>query len=227
MTCPGCGTAYAFSEQLIGRSTRCRQCNESLTIAATLPAAAPEPPPRPKKKGRRRERDAADLGWKLAIGAGVLVALLAAVGLTLLFVFARGGERGPKLVGKWKGARDSREDIRQGVKDATQDRLSPTGQDIAVGLLQRAFNEATAVTIDFKKSGRAFFSGNTAAIDLPADSEGPYEILQRDEDFLVVRLGPQGGAFEARLSFRDRDTFVLTRTDGKDQAPIVFSRVVD
>jgi hypothetical protein len=227
MTCPGCGTAYAFSEQLIGRSARCRQCNQSLTVAA-VPAGEPELPRRPRKKGRRRERDAANLGWKLAIGAGVLLTLLVIGGLTALFMFSKGGgDRGPRLVGKWKGSRDIRQDVRAGVREVTQDKAPAAAQDIAGGLLQRVFDEAAGVTIDFKKSGRAFFSGNTAAIGLPPDSEGPYEILQRDEDMLLVRLGPDGAAFEARLSFRDRDTFVLTRPDRKDQAPIVFSRVKD
>jgi hypothetical protein len=54
---------------------------------------------------------------------------------------------------------------------------------------------------------------------------GSFQAVAREGDVLTVRLAPGGTAFEARLSFRDRDTFVWTRPDRKD--PVVFTRVKD
>jgi hypothetical protein len=163
----------------------------------------------------------------LAVGAGVLLVLLVGGGLALLFLLPPRADPGPQLIGRWKGAPDVREDARKVLKDATQDKLPPAAGDIAGGLLQMISREVAAVTIDFKKSGTAFFSGNTVHIGVPADSDGPWEIVQRDGDVLIVRMGPAGSSIEARLAFRDKDTFVLTRPNVKDQSPVVFARVTD
>jgi hypothetical protein len=40
-------------------------------------------------------------------------------------------------------------------------------------------------------------------------------------------MGPANAPFEARLAFRDRDSFSFTRLDKPDQAPILFTRLRD
>ena len=43
MNCPGCATAYAFSEQLAGRTARCPKCSHSLTVGRLPTAGDGEP----------------------------------------------------------------------------------------------------------------------------------------------------------------------------------------
>jgi hypothetical protein len=180
-----------------------------------------------KKKRRRQELDPkAALAWKLAIGAGVVLLLVVAGILTVLFLLPVGeaeSDKGITLIGKWKGTAD----IGPGIGEVAKNKLPPVIEGIAQAALQKLANESMAVNINFKKNGKVFFSGNTQRIGVPADSDGAWDILQQDDDILTVRMGPAGGSFEARLAFRDKHTFVLTRPDRKDQAPVVFTRLVD
>jgi hypothetical protein len=244
MTCSGCGTDYSFSEQLIGRTARCRKCDHPLTVGS--PPASPDPdqdadtfspepddlagrdsgrPGRSKKKaGRRRGSDpAAAFGWKLAAGVGVLLVLLLGGGVALVVALVGGGDDGPNLVGKWKGATE----VRQAVREATKDKMHPVAGKFAEALAQHAADELLAVTLDFKKSGTVFFSGNTSTIGVSSESDSPWDILYSEGDVVAVRMGPRGEEFDARLAFRDKDTFILTRPDQKDQPPVVFKRVKD
>jgi hypothetical protein len=227
MTCPDCGTAYAFSEQLAGRTARCQRCDHPLTVGSPPPADEPdvdfEPRRRRKKKARRRDQDPAALAWKLAIGAGVLLVLVVGGAIALAFVLVGGTDKGPRLVGKWRGAAEDRPAVGEAVKD----KVHPVAQGLLEALAQRAADELLEVRVEFKKGGTAFFSGNTASIGVPPDSDGPWEVVARDGDVLTVRLAPSGATFEARLAFRDPDTFTLTRLDQKDKQPLVFTRVKD
>ena len=241
MTCDGCGTDYSFSEQLIGRTARCRKCDHPLTVGSPLASADPDedadtsyPDPddlvardsgrlgRSKKKtGRRRGSDpAAAFGWKLAVGVGVLLVLLLGGGVALVVALA-GGDDGPNLVGKWKGATD----VREAVREAAKDKMHPVAGKFAEAMAQHAADELLVVTLDFRKSGTVFFSGNTSTIGVSSESDSPWEVLYRDGDAVAVRMGPRGEEFDARLAFRDKDTFILTRLDQKDQPPVVFKRI--
>ncbi len=224
VTCPGCETAYAFSEQLAGRTALCPRCSHPLTVGHSPPeeeAPNVEKPRRPRKK--KRPADPTALGWKLALGVGLVLVLLAGGALAAVFLLGKGTDKGPRLVGKWQGSVESRpEDA-----DVPRQRREANAGDIALGLLQRLADDFQPAEIDFRKDGKASFSGSTAIIDVPAGSEGPWEVVRREGDVLTVRMGAGGAAFEARLAFRDRDTFVLTRPDRKGQSPVVFTRVKD
>jgi hypothetical protein len=221
--CPGCETPYAFSEQLVGRTARCPRCSHSLTVSDPLPLEeTPEDAERPRRvRKKKRPADPAALGWKLAVGMGLVLLLLVGGALAAVFHFGRGSDKGPRLVGKWQGSVESR----RKDPEVPQEKREPNAGDIALGLLQRLGEEAQTAEVEFRKSGKASFSGNTAIIDVPAGSDGSWEVLRREGDVLTVRMAAGGAAFEARLSFRDRDTFVWTRADCQDQRPVVFTRV--
>ncbi len=104
---------------------------------------------------------------------------------------------------------------------------NPLAKGIIENLGQRVADEMLAVTLEFKKGGTVFFSGNTPALGLPPEAFGPWEIQESDQDSLTVQMGPEDHSFRARLVFRDRDTFILSRLDKKEQDPIAFSRVRD
>ncbi len=42
---------------------------------------------------------------------------------------------------------------------------------------------------------------------------------------VTVKMGPADKPFEAKLAFKDKNTFVLTRPDKENFEPITFARV--
>jgi hypothetical protein len=248
--CPGCQTKYAFSEHLLGRNTRCKKCDHPLTIsnaaepvasgAAAIRAGTP-PTKKPLatstgndaegdrrekrlKKKRRREERGANTARTWLIGSGLVLLFLVFAGVTGVLAFWLSGysvDKGPKLAGKWKGAPE----IGGALHEATQGQMHPVGEEFAGAILQHVADDLLAVIIDFKEGGTVFFSGKTDTIGMPANSDGTWSVRQREGDIMFVSLKVSGAELEARLAFRDKNTFVLTFPDKKELAPVVFSRV--
>ena len=246
--CPHCSAQYTLHENLSGKKGRCKKCGESFMITAESTAPAPvamksaEPRPdtthesrgdhaaprefrRKGKKKKRRESRASDgAARRKLIATGVVLATILIMVGGMLWLF--GGPRKPNLVGNWRGAPQ----VRQAVKDVTKEvakgkDVNPLASGFAQALVQKAADQLLAVNIEFKSSGTAFYSGNTESIGMPAESDGPWEIIREEQDVLIVRMGPSDKPFEARLAFRDRDNFSFTRPDKPGQDPISFSRV--
>jgi hypothetical protein len=137
------------------------------------------------------------------------------------------------LVGKWKGSPPTQEDAGQFVDQATAGSdvpalaQNPLIKGIAKTALSSLGAAQLAVTVEFKPTGTAFYSGNTAAIGVEPEADGSWQVLEDQGDILKVKMGSAEHPFEARLTLRDDDTFVLRRMDaaGKDIPPIVFKRV--
>jgi hypothetical protein len=178
----------------------------------------------PLRRKKKRSKPAAGLPLRLWIVLGSVAAFLLLVGgSVVLGVLLLAGHRSPpNLVGTWKGSVQVRDDVSKAVQGQN---APPAVGNILGGFAQLAADEMLAVTIDFKKGGTAFYTGNTDGLGLASAGDGPWEILEADRDVLVVRMGLANAPFEARLAFRDRDSFSFTRLDKPDQAPIMFTRV--
>jgi predicted Zn finger-like uncharacterized protein len=250
MTCPGCHTSRTLDEGLRGKLVRCKNCGETFLVddaapdttkgdserkresrvqAELLPSTTPGPDDEGsaetrRRKKRRRSTEHESLRRRILLAAGGGLVLLAVlVGLTVWLVW--GGHKGPNLVGKWKGAVQVQEAVSQLTKDKN---IHPVAEKFLGALGQKAADELLSVTIVFKKNGTVFFSGKTDILNIPAESDGTWELVQGDEDAVIVRLEPGGGTpVEARLAFRDRNTFTFSRTDKKGETPLVFNRVRD
>jgi predicted Zn finger-like uncharacterized protein len=245
--CPSCGASYTLDDPLLGKKARCKHCRQYFIVSGLVTpdecdvemiveeeGVQAEPPtglspgpdaaaaPLPRKKKRRKVRDDSSLRLRLAL-AGV-VGLLIVGGVVALGWLLWGVQRTPNLVGKWKGAVEVRGDVKEALTDAN---LPPVAGRFVEALTQKAADELLAITIQFNKGGQAFYSGNTKSIGIARESDGPYEVVQTDGDVLVVRMGPSSASFEARLLFRDRDSFTLTRLDKKDAPTVTFTRVKD
>jgi hypothetical protein len=241
-----------LDDQFLGKKARCKQCrayfvvsghasptrgdeveardDERARISAQAPVAAPPPEEtstRPLRKKKRRKPlgdPSLRLRIGLAVGVGVVViGILIAVPL-LLYRSHGGSHKTPDLVGKWKGAPPVREEVADALKGSN---APPLAGKLLGALGQRAADHLLAVNVQFNKSGAAFFSGNTSSIGVSGESDGTWEIVQAENDVLTVRMGPAKAPFEARLVFRDRDSFSFTRLDRKDDTSILFTRVVD
>jgi hypothetical protein len=228
--CPKCATAYTLSDENAGKKALCKKCGEKFRMPAAndvpqaLPASDSQGPDGPRRKKRLKGQEAAPLHRRPAVwiagAAATLVILTVALALWI-----RGGARGPLLVGKWRGAPE----VREAVKDATNQMakgkpVNPLALGFAQAIIQKGAEQLLAVEIEFKPGGTAFYSGNTGVIGMPAASDGPWQIVKTEGDIMTVRMGPPGKTFEARLAFRDRDTFTLTRLDQPGVDPITFTR---
>jgi hypothetical protein len=236
MNCPGCNVAYAFSDHLSGRFTRCRECNVPLTVRGTLTRDLGEDmdveevvqkdslgKPRRRKKRSLPERTSTGMGQKLAIGLGVLC-LLFFIGLvTLLVLFLPKAEKGPRLAGKWRGNIDVSHILAEVGRGK---RMDPAVKSFAQGVMRKALEAKFSPVIEFKKNGQVFCSGNTKALAVPELAEGTWEVISREADVLTVRMKLADDSFEARLAFRDKDTFLYARASPKSQT-IEFARVTD
>jgi hypothetical protein len=247
--CSNCSTAYTLSDENAGKKALCKKCGEKFRIPeipspsgkrvggeGRAPAdAAPEALPvsdaqdisRSRGKKRFKGQEVTPFHRKPATlaAAGALAFILLAIGISL---WIRGGARGPVLVGKWRGAPE----VREAVKDATNQMakgrpVNPLALGFAQAIIQKGAEQLLAVEVDFKQSGTAYYSGNTAIIGMPQASDSPWQIVKTDGDITIVRLGPAGKSFEARLAFRDRDTFTFTRLDQPGVEAISFTRVGD
>jgi hypothetical protein len=248
--CPSCGTSYTLEDKFLGKKARCKQCQQYFVVSghvsptparaeapeadrqavttqapAPPPAAAEAPTPGRRKKKRRKALSDPSLRLKIGLAIGVGVLLLGAL-VTVPFLLYKGlgGHKPPDLVGKWKGVPAVREEVENALKGS---RAPAIAEKFLGALSQKAADELLAVTVQFNKSGAAFYSGNTACIGVTGESDGTWEVLSAERDVLVVRMGPAKAPFEARLAFRDRDSFSLTRLDKKDAPSITFTRVTD
>jgi hypothetical protein len=168
------------------------------------------------KKRRQPAGDGA-LRRRLLIAGGIGVVLIGlTVGLTLLL--SSGGPKGVHLIGKWKGAPQARETI----KDRTKDTAALVNV-ATFGMSQEPADDSLATKMVFKKNGTVLFSGKTENLGVPADADGTWEVVQEGKDVTMVRLTVGGASFEARLAFGDKDSFTFTRTDRKE-TPLLFTR---
>jgi hypothetical protein len=227
--CPGCGSAFSFSQGLIGRTTRCENCKAFLTVGdppvaqeldddALLQAEDADDSAPSKKKRRGERRPAAGAGWKVGL---LMTTFLAFVGsaVTLVVFFDIGADRGPDLIGEWRGAPEMIQVVNDAMKDAPD-----FAKNFAAGMVQKAADEVLGVTMQFNESGQVFVSGNTSCLGLAGALDGRWEVLERNGNVLRARLDFGGDPFDVRLAFRSRrTTFTFTRLDRNDQ-PVVFTR---
>jgi predicted Zn finger-like uncharacterized protein len=241
MTCPACGAAYTLGDDLAGKKGRCKKCGETFRVRIPeggqapgpggavansaappeSPGVGPEEPRRRKKKRRVAEGGSNRLVVGLVLGSCALAFVIIGVAVTLILLLRGGSDPKSTLVGKWKGAVQVQEAVEGATKGSN---LPPIASGILGALAQKATDAIAAVEVDFKKSGNAFFTGNTACLGFESAADGPWEVVRRDEDIVIVRMGPADQTFEARLAFKDRDTFILTRPDKKEMPPVVFVR---
>ena len=241
--CSGCGAHYSVGDRLAGKKARCKKCHQKLIIptlqeaeirfeevaAVSGPAgpASPDAGERLRKKKRRRPPDESSGAWKLVLGIVLVVAFL---GGSLALVVGAGKwlHRGPPIVGKWKGTPQVDQAVDRVMKDGKMGGRMPAAAEGFVRMLaQKAGAEIMGMNIEFKNTGIAFYSGNTGVLGVPAGADGPWKIIKTEGDVLTVQMGTAAEPFEARIAFRDRDNFSLTRTDREDQPIILFERVKD
>ena len=229
-TCPGCGASCTLESHLVGQKMRCAKCGQRFLVrepqapGASDPAGgAAEAIPLRRKKKRRKPAPVSLRLWIILGSAAAFLLLVGgavAVGLVLLVAH----RSPPSLVGSWKGSVQVREDI---SKAAQSQNAPPVVGNILGGFAQLATDEMLAVRVDFKQNGMAFFSGNTGGLGIPGEGDGTWEIVEAGRDVLVVRMGRPSAPFEARLAFRDRDTFSFTRLDKPDEPSVLFTRLRD
>jgi hypothetical protein len=241
--CPKCSTAYTLGDEMAGKKALCKKCGEKFRMPQlaspsakgvggegaaqddeapeVLPASGVHDADRPRRK-KRREATPFHRRPAVLVAAGASAFILLVL---VLMLWIRGGPHGPNLVGKWRGAPE----VREAVKDATTQMakgqsVNPLALGFAQAIIQKGAEQLLAVEIDFRVGGTAFYSGNTGIVGMPQASDGPWQIVKSDNDILTVRMGPAGKSFEARLAFRDRDTFTLTRPDQPELNPVTFTR---
>jgi hypothetical protein len=195
--------------------------------AASAPSPTPEPaaPVPPRKKKLRKPAPGSSLGLRIGIAGGAAVLLTGGVVALVVVLLTR--HREPELVGRWKSSVQVREDVDKALQGTN---VNPVVGKFLEGIGQKAADELLAITIHFKRSdtpqrGHAFYSGHTSTLGLRGDADGDWEVVRAEGDVLTVRMGTARAPFEARLAFRDRDSFTLTRLDQKDQPPLLFTRV--
>jgi hypothetical protein len=133
---------------------------------------------------------------------------------------AGGCHRGPALVGTWQGAPQTQEVVQK----VTDGKANPVAQGFVNAAVQGLANTFLSVRIQFKSEGTAYYSGNTGALGLPPESDGPWYVIKQEGDVFTVRLGTSDHPLQARIVFRERDKFTLVRQDAPD-TPLVFTRV--
>lgn len=147
------------------------------------------------------------LGFALACGAVSL---------------AGGCKRGPDLVGTWVGVPQTQKAVHQ----ATNGQANTVVEGFVNAAVQGLANTFLSVRIRFKPNGTAYYSGNTGALGLPPESDGPWYVIARQRDGFTVRLGTADHPVEASVVFRDRNKFTLFRKDAPE-TPLVFTRADD
>jgi hypothetical protein len=130
--------------------------------------------------------------------------------------------RDPDLVGTWVGAPQTQKAVQQ----VTKGQAPALVEGFVNAAVQGLANSFLGVRIRFKGDGTAYYSGNTGMLGLPPESDGPWYVISRQQDVLRVRLGTTDHAIEAKVVFRDRNKFTLTRDDAPD-TPLAFSRATD
>jgi hypothetical protein len=241
--CSGCGAHYSVGDHLAGKKARCKKCHAKLVIPTLQEAgirveevagvsgpagpASPDGGERPRKKKRRRPLDESSGAWKLVLGIVLVVAFL---GGSIALVVGAGKwlHRDPPIVGKWKGIPQIDQAVDRVMKDGKMNGKMPAAAEGFLRMAAQKFaGEVLPVNIEFKISGTAFYSGNSKALGVPAGADGPWKIIKTEGDIVTVQMGTSTEPFEARIAFRDRDNFSLTRTGQEDQAIILFERVKD
>jgi hypothetical protein len=140
---------------------------------------------------------------------------------------AGGCRSGPDLVGTWQGAPQTQKEVQQVTKEVTKGQAAPPlVEGFVNAAVQGLANAFLSVRIRFKANGTAYYSGNTGALGLPPESDGPWYVISRQDDDLTVRLGTVDHPVEARIVFRDRNKFTLVRKDAPE-TPLVFTRAAD
>jgi hypothetical protein len=150
---------------------------------------------------------------------GRVLGIVVACGAVCL---AGGCRQGPELVGSWAGVPQTQGTVQQ----VTKGQANTVVEGFVNAAVQRLADNFLAVRIRFKTDGTAYYSGNTGALGLPPESDGPWYVIRRQKDVLTVRLGTTDHPVEARIVFRDRDKFTMYRQDAPE-TPLVFTRARD
>jgi hypothetical protein len=159
--------------------------------------------------------------------AGVLIvdSELVAIGL---FLLSTGGLLRPTadqraanlLAGKWEGAPSVSDVVDSAVGAVAQGRdVNPLAQGLA-RFVGNKFAQATlSVELELRNTGTVFVRGNTAAMDLPPDSDGTWKILSANADTAQVEFEVNGKKVEGKIAFRDANEWTLKLEQLVDPSP--------
>jgi hypothetical protein len=138
---------------------------------------------------------------------------VAFVGIALSVVSLAGcGAKAPRerLVGKWIGTPSVTEAVDEVVDSAVQGtKVNPLARGAARFLGNMVAKKTMSVELDLRDSGTAFFRGNTAAIDMPEDSDGTWEVVSANPDIMQVRFKSGDRQIDGKVVFRDAKEFTL------------------
>ncbi len=136
-----------------------------------------------------------------------------AYGVVLSLVPLAGcGSQAPRqrLVGKWVGTPSVTEAVDEVVDGAAQGtEVNPLARGAARFLGKMVAKQTMSLELDLRDSGTAFFSGNTAAIDMPEDSDGTWEVLSATPEIIQVRFKSGNRQTDGKIVFRDDKKFTL------------------
>jgi hypothetical protein len=115
-----------------------------------------------------------------------------------------------RLVGKWTGTPSVTEAVDEVVDGAAQgSKVNPLARGAARFLGNMVAKKTMSVELDLRDSGTAFFRGNTAAIDMPEDSDGTWEVVSSTPDIIQVRFKSGDRQLDGKIVFRDAKEFTL------------------
>jgi hypothetical protein len=73
--------------------------------------------------------------------------------------------------------------------------------------------------LELRNTGTVFVRGNTAAMDLPPDSDGTWKILSANGDTAQVEFEVNGKKVEGKIAFRDANEWTLKLEQLVDPGP--------
>jgi hypothetical protein len=122
------------------------------------------------------------------------------------------GAKAPRdrLVGKWIGTPSVTEAVDQVLDSAAPGAdVNPLARGAARFLGKVVAKQTMSLELDLRDSGTVFFSGNTAAMDMPEDSDGTWEVLSSTPDIIQVRFKSGDHQIDGKVVFRDDKKFAL------------------
>jgi hypothetical protein len=165
------------------------------------------------------------VGRTLFAGLLIVGSALVAIGL---FLVSTGGLLQPsadqraanRLAGKWEGVPSVSDVVDAAVGAVAQGReVNPLAQGLA-RVVGNKFAQATlSVELELRNTGTVFVRGNAAAMDLPPDSDGTWEILSANGDTAQVEFELNGKKVQGKIAFRDANEWTLKLEQPVDPGP--------